>query len=461
MRTYKTMLLCALGLLGSSCAIGRSQSTTAGDDAEAGSTSDVSGTTAGSATGAVAPTPAAGQDANTVLSPVINTITNYTTIGRFYAVNANALTFALPASQIGGRFTGTSLAVSLSDTGYDYFDVILDGNTWVAPTFLATTGCLPVARAQAQSSNANAVTGCVRSVPAATAQTYVIATGLTPGNHTAWLVKRTEMYQGSGTSAVGQTTFYGFVLDANATLLTAPTPNTRHIDFIGDSAFTGYGAGQLMHDASDYCDFTAHNQDAATSVPYLTGKLLRADAVNVSASGQGIVDGVYDSNPNHLLPVLFEETLPPSAAPAYAFSTQADVVVITGGGDDLNGASGSGSFSDPNAFVAGYAQWLQKIRAHYPNALIVCGLTSGAQGADIATLGGALQKAVAMRKTLGDTKVVYFSFFMNDTSFTTYGDIAQKCGFYYGCKYHPSPAGAQWLAGRLATFVRGQMAWTE
>jgi hypothetical protein len=464
MRTSKTAALLCLALLCVSCAIGRTTDTSSGNDEESNTTSGVqttSVTTGGSTSGGTTPTPGTTQDGNDNVVAVSNSISNYTTIGRFYAANANALQFALPASQIGGRFTGTSLAVKFADTGYDYFDVILDGNTWVSTSFSATGGCLPVAQAQAINSNANAVTGCVRSVPATTPQTYVIATNLSPGNHTAWLIKRTEMYQGTGTSAVGQSTFYGFVLDANATLLTPPKANTRRIDFIGDSGFTGYGAGQLMHNANDYCDFTPANQDAAASVPYLTGQLLHADAINVSSSGQGVVDGVYDSNPNHLLPVLYEEILPPAASPAYAFTTQVDVVVIAGGGDDLNGASGSGSFTDPNAFVAGYASWLEKIRAHYPNALLVCTLTSGAQSADITTLGGALQQAVQMRKTAGDTKVVYYSFFMNETSFTTYTDIASKCSFYYGCKYHPSPAGALWLANRLATFIRGQTGWTD
>lgn len=470
MRTCHLKLICFFALGCVSCAVGGTQYTSSDTEtnvpvASGAQTAQTAETpvSSASASASAAPTPGDTQNGNNtvIATAVANTVANYTTIGRFYAADANSLTFALPTSQIGGRFTGTSLAVALSDTGHDYFDVVIDGNTWVAPVFSTAGGCLPLAQAQAQNSNVNAVTGCVRSLPASTPQTYVIATELAPGEHVAWLTKRTEMYQGQGSSAVGQSTFYGFVLDSNATLLSPPKPHARHIDFIGDSGFTGYGAAQLMHNANDYCDFSPANQDAAASVPYLTGQLLAADAINVSSSGQAVVHGAYDANPNHLLPVLYEQTLPPAPTPSYSFASQADVVVVAGGGDDLNGASGSGSFTDPNAFVAGYADWLSKIRGHYPDALVVCVLTSGAQGADIKTLGDAIQQAVQMQKKTGDNKVVYYSFFMNETSFTTYGDIAQQCGFYYGCKYHPSPAGAAWLAGRLASFIRAQMNWTN
>lgn len=468
MRNTHLWLTCVFMVQTAACAIGRTQDPA--DDQTKSGASTAGALSADGQTGASTasqlpdgsagtPTPGGAQSANDTIVAVPNVVANYTTTGRFSATNGNSLTFALPSSRIGGRFTGTTLALSLSDTGYDHFDVTLDGNTFVAPTYVAQTGCLALAEAQAQSSNANATSGCIATTPSTIAQTYVVATNLPPGQHTVWLTKRTEMYQGSGTGAVGQTSFYGFVLDANATLLTPPSPRPRLIDFVGDSGFTGYGAAQLMHNSNDYCDFTPGNQDAAASVPYLTGALLNADVVNVSSSGQGVVNGVYDTNKAHLLPVLYEETLPPATSPAFDFSVrQADVVVLAGGGDDLIGASGSGHFADPNAFVAGYVAWLQKIRSHYPKARIVCALTSGAQTGDIATLGGALQQAV---QTAADPNIVYYSFFMNETTLTTYSDIAAKCGFDYGCKYHPSPAGAQWLAGRLAAFIRAQMQWTN
>jgi hypothetical protein len=431
---------------------------TATGDVSGGGTA---GNTAGGTTTAFGGNDTAG-NTNTLLVPIANTLASYTTAGRFVARSTSAYTFALPTSRIGGNFTGTSLAVRMADTAYDYFDVILDGNVIVSTTAgAATPPCQPLSQAQITNPNATAYTGCFGTTPTTQPRLYTLATGLAPGNHTAWLIKRTEFYQGSGANAVGQSQFYGFVLDADATMLTPPPSRTRRIDFVGDSGFSGYGAGRIMHDASDYCDFTPANSDAAASVPFYTGEALKADITNVSSSGQGVVHSVYDANPNHLLPVMYEQSLPPSPTPLWNFVPQgADVVVLAGGGDDLNGASGSGTFTDPNAFVSGYVAWVQKVRSHYPDAYIVLALTSGAKTGDIVTLGGALQQVVAQVQAAGDTKVGYFNFFMYDPQYTTYTDIATALGVNFGCKYHPSPAGAKWLGERLARFIAEKMAWT-
>ncbi|RYF09179.1 MAG: hypothetical protein EOO40_07355, partial [Deltaproteobacteria bacterium] len=94
-----------------------------------GTTTAFGGNTAGNTTG----------NTNTPLLPIANTLASYTTVGRFVARSTSAYTFALPTSRIGGNFTGTSLAVRMADTAYDYFDVILDGNVIVSNTPGAAT----------------------------------------------------------------------------------------------------------------------------------------------------------------------------------------------------------------------------------------------------------------------------------------------------------------------------------
>jgi hypothetical protein len=471
MQKWFIYTLCTCSILNAACAVGRNEDSstqTANSGTTVGKTSDV-GTAAGGnpagggtlAGGALTSGTTTSAGDNTGLQPIANTPAAYTAVGRFVQQSGNALSFVLPTSRLGGSFSGTSLGVQMGDPNYDYFDVILDGNIIVSPNVAQNAPCLPLAAAQAINPNVDAYTGCFGTAASTTPRTFVVANNLAPGQHTAWLIKRTEFYQGSGTNGVGRPTFYGFVLDADATMLTPPARRDRRIDFIGDSAFTGYGAGHRMRDASDTCDFIASQQEAAASVPYYTGELLHADITNASASGQGVVHSTYDPTAAHLLPALYEEALPFSPTPAWAFSpTGADVVVVAGGGDDLDGASGSGTFPDPNAFVSGYAAWLGKIRAHYPQAFVVCALTAGAKTGDITTLGNAIQKAVAERQAAGDTKVAYFNFFMYDPQYTTYGDIATGLNLGYGCKYHPSPAGAAWLAQRLSRFIAEKMAWS-
>ena len=362
----------------------------------------------------------------------------YTLVGRYDATNPNNPVFELADSKVGVSFTGTSLSVNLGDTGTDTFAVFIDGAT--TPTILQT-------------------------LPNQTAS-YALK-GLAAGNHTVWMIKRTEFMQYGVSTGVGKTTLNGFTLDAGAAFLAPPAARSRHIDFIGDSGWTGFGAGTLVVPNGPDCAYDPLNQDAVNSVPQLTGDILSADIVNASSSGQGVFKSVYDTEPTHLLPLLYEEQMPPTSAPAWDFSRQsADVVALSAGGDDLAGDNGTGYFVDANgnkdggaAFIAAYTAWLARIRQHYPSATIVCVLSQSASGGDVATLGGAIQQAIANRAALGDTKVFYYNYFQNDPTYHTYDDIANGLGYGWGCLYHPSPAGAKWLAQRLAAFIASKMGW--
>ena len=354
----------------------------------------------------------------------------YAYVGRFDLSDPNAVMFAWPNSKIGASFTGTTLSVTLADSGTDYFNIVLDGQS----------------------------AGVVQTNPGTTPVTYPIASNLAAGTHTVWMTKRTEFMQSGGSTYVGITTFYGFNLQAGAHFATPPSTRPRHLDFIGDSAFTGFGAGQVMTPET-YCSYTPATQNADLSIPAYTAQILNAEIVNASSSGQGVYQSVYDNNNAHLLPVMYEETVPPSAAPAWNFNQwTADAVIISAGGDDLAGDSGSGTLPDPSAFLNAYVSWLARIRQHYPQALIVVVEAQSAKGTDIATLGNPLQQAVAARVSQGDSKVDFFSYYTG-TPYTDYDDAVTALGFEYGCGYHPSPAGALWLAQRLSTFIQSKTGW--
>lgn len=350
----------------------------------------------------------------------------YVYVGRFDQADPSAVRFAWPNSKIGASFTGSSLSVTLTDTGTDYFNVVLDGKTTVV----------------------------VQTNPGTTPVTYPIAQNLGAGTHTVWMTKRTEFMQAGGGTYVGTTSFHGFGLSAGGQFQTPPATRTRRLDFIGDSAFTGFGAGDVPP-----CTYTPGTQNADLSIPAYTGQDLDAEIVNASSSGQGVFQSVYDPDNDHLLPVMYEETVPPGAAPAWNFSQwTADAVVLSAGGDDLAGAPGSGTLPNPAGFTNAYIAWLARIRQHYPQAWIVVALAQSAKGADVVTLGGSLQQAVNTRVAQGDTRVVYFNYYTG-TPYTTYDDAASALGLNYGCSYHPSPAGAAWLAGRLSDFIKTKTGW--
>ena len=364
----------------------------------------------------------------------------YVFIGRFDQSDPRGPRFAFSGSRIGANFTGTSLAVVLSDSNTDLFNVVIDGDPAQAPTRI------------------------IKTQPGSTGVTYPLAKGLAPGNHSVWLTKRTEFSQSGDKASVGQTQFLGLVLEAGAQFLPPPARLRRRIDFVGDSAFTGYGADQVQKGPDSGCPYTPETQNEDASIPAYTARALQAEHINASASGKAVYRSFYDDNSSHTLPVVYEEILPFDTKSVWDFSQwTADAVVLSAGGDDVFGDSGSGTFPDRAAFVDADVAWMAKIRAHYPQAVIVNVMSPSAKLTDIALLGDALKEAVARRNAAGDAKVFYYSYFTDDKIYSTYDDLARGAGntqpLYWGCRYHPSAAGAHFLAQRLAAFMRPKLGW--
>lgn len=448
-------------------------------DAPAADPSSASGG-AGATIGAidvVTTAPMAGAQSNVIVDPRYP----WALVGRFDLTDPNAPKFGLPNSRIGVRFTGTSLAVKFADggatpdSGYDTFDVNIDGVDYAATAnqFLTTPGtpapCVP--QAQVPLVDGNNFPGCLlltRSADMNVPTTYPIAQNLDPNiEHVAWLTKRTEFYQGR----VGTVKMFGFVLDDGATLLAPPPYLRRRIEVVGDSSTAGYGSAQRSA-----CSYSERNSDGAIAIPAYLARYLRAEVVNLSSSGQGVYRSVYDKNTQHNLPVLYRAALP-LQSPAYDFNRDhVDVVVLSAGGDDLWGNAGAGYFNNNDAtvttsardnFVAAYTAWLTEIRSVRKDATIVCALSYAAFNQDIVTLGSALQDAVAARNNAGDTNVLYYTWFpandpnRNPKGYASINDAASPLGLPYGCSGHPQPKMSQYLAGLLAPVIAQKMGWTD
>ena len=218
-------------------------------------------------------------------------------------------TFRLqPGAAVHGvaRFEGTELSVSLDGTGSDHLDVEIDG---------AVVDVL---------------------TPSAGSGTYVLASGLTAGQHDVAITRRTESF-------FGITRFRGF---SGGTLVPTPAP-ARFIEFVGDSMTCGYG---VLGPGAE-CPFSADTEAETHAFGALTASALDAAHVAIAYSGKGVVRN-YGGDTDGLLPELYLRTFADDASSAYGFDQYVpDVVVINLGTNDY-------SVGDPGvAFEEQLAAW--------------------------------------------------------------------------------------------------------
>jgi hypothetical protein len=282
-----------------------------------------------------------------------------------------------------------------------------------------------------------------------------LVSGLPDGKHTIWLEKGNEPFNGAGVVNVT-----GFYLDPNAVFYAPPAPKSRRIETIGDSSFSSYG---VLGSPPGCNAIDLENADYA--IPALTAKLVDAEIINLSATGEGVVESQWDSStdPNHHLPYIYHHWIGHQYSPLWDFHVPMDVVLVSGGGDDIIGDSGNGAFSNPNVFITTYANMLLDIRSHYSKASIYAIMSPNAKWNDRTTMMNALKAAVAQAQASqpgGDPNILFFDYFANDPNgWTSYDDVANTGGYGWGCAYHTSMTGSQWLADRLAANIKSHMVW--
>jgi lysophospholipase L1-like esterase len=317
-------------------------------------------------------------------------------VGRVDATDPNAAKFAWSGTGVVARFEGTSVGVRLS-TGQEY-TVVVDG--MVRPKLVPVSGTTP------------------------------IAMGLAAGAHTVELYRRTE-------GAQGVSTFMGF--DFGGGMLLAPPAVTRRLEFIGDSITCGYGnEGPDMN-----CPFTPETENHYLAYPSLTARALNAEVSTIAWSGKGVAcnygdDAASCTNP---LPTYYERILPDQATPAWDFSKFVpDAVVVNLGTNDLS------TTTDPTQaeFETAYRALLEKIRAKYPTAHILC--TNGPMlgGEDLTTVRSYLTNVVTA---------------MADVKISTFGIDAQDGTDGYGCDWHPSLARHEKVAAVVTAAIKAKLGW--
>jgi lysophospholipase L1-like esterase len=323
-------------------------------------------------------------------------------VGRVDASNTNAVKFAWSGTGFVGTVNGTKISVKLQTEGATssaFFQPVIDGN--------------PGSRLQ------------VMSGPA---QTVVLGSGLSAGDHTVELYRESEgMY--------GDTIFSGFV---DGSLKGAPSASGRLIEIIGDSISAGYGnLGNEVHPPWDNtCTFSLDTESAYLAYGSKLGRALNAEVSVIARSGWGMYRDGSGSTAG-VLSSIYDNTLGTQNAPRWDFTRKADAVLIDLGTNDSNKGDPGQPYED--AYVA----FLHTVRSRYPNAWIF--LTIGPMTSD--------PLLTQMRTHL--THVVST---MNDGKIAAV-DMATQDSTSTGCDYHPNVAEDTIMAGVLATAIKAKLGW--
>lgn len=205
--------------------------------------------------------------------------------------NTPTYTYSWPGVYFEAAFVGTAVDLKLNDSN-NILNIIVDGQ---APVVLARPG----------------------------KKTYSI-NNLTEGKHHIRLEKRTETQYGTGT-------FEGFFVPRHSQAITLEKPK-RSMEFIGDSAVTGYGIRSPGRECSDEEIFSF--SDTQITYAALTAKTFSADYQINALSGFGVVRNYNGGVPGQTFLSLYPYTLNDKGA-LYQSNWSPDIIVIGLGGNDF------------------------------------------------------------------------------------------------------------------------------
>lgn len=242
-----------------------------------------------------------------------------------------------------------------------------------------------------------------------------LAENLPQGDHTFQVVRQTESFYGQATLCA---------IELTGQLKSRPADRPLYMEFLGDSITVGLGnlCLGLPQPASDYSE----NQDGTQSYAYLTAQALGADISVLARSGIGAYHGWDGGNP--ALPPMYESIsyYRDKTAP-WAFSRQADIVVINLGTNDLwTGGSSS-------ALTQAMQDFMRQVRQKNPRAAIVW--AAGGIMADY------LDEAADAVNRLGGAAKNYYV-------------CPLPCGPNKGGNGHPTAEQHQSMADSLVAFLR-------
>lgn len=214
--------------------------------------------------------------------------------------NGGDVSFDWSGTSFECRFTGGSLAMRVSDTKKNYYNLTVDGrDAGVVTTF-------------------------------GTDSVVVLAEKLGRGEHTVRMQKRTEGEQ-------GRTTIHAFLLDRGGRLLPASPAPGRHIEFIGNSLTCGYGTEGLSKDEP----FKPQTENCNKAYACIIARYFGADYTLIAHSGRGAARNYGDKNTTsqNTMADRIANTFDEAAEPAWDFAAspyRPDLVVINLGSNDFS-----------------------------------------------------------------------------------------------------------------------------
>lgn len=253
--------------------------------------------------------------------------------GRTHAPGDGSVSFDWSGTYLTCRFTGGYLAMRVTDTKRNYYNLYIDGRLQPHPVVTHGTDSL-----------------------------VVLARDLSFGEHLIRLQKRTEGEQ-------GRTTIHAFTLSASGKLLPAQARRERLIEFIGDSLTCGFGTEGAGKDDP----FLPETEDCNDAYACMLARLFDADYTLVAHSGRGLVRNYGDPEPVsasgtlvHRVGNLYDEC--DTLAWDYAAARRPDAVVVNLGTNDFS------TRPHPSAeqFKAGYARLVDHLRRVYGPVPVVC-----------------------------------------------------------------------------------------
>jgi hypothetical protein len=320
-------------------------------------------------------------------------------VGRMDTTDAAGPRFAWSGSGMIARFSGTTVGVKLG--GGQEYTVLIDGE--LEDKLVPSSGVSPIAE------------------------------GLTAGEHTVELYRRTEAGQG-----VSQ--FLGFDF-GQGMLLGPPAAPNRRLEVIGDSITCGYG----NEGADMNCGFTPETENHYATYAALSARDVGADLVTVAWSGKGMVCNYGDDASSCVdpLPDRYDLTLPDQPASVWDFSYQPHAVIINLGTNDFS------TNDDPTQmeFEDAYAAFLEHLRSKYADAWILCTIGPMLSGSDLDAARTDIAGAVTQRTQAGDAKVKTFEL------------TPQDGADGYGCDWHPSLATHEKMATVLTAELKSTLGW--
>jgi lysophospholipase L1-like esterase len=327
---------------------------------------------------------------------------NIVLIGRFDLRDNGGPRCAWSGSRIRVKFSGSAANVLLKDAGANCVQVLIDGK----PTSVLTMK------------------------PDQTV--YEAATGLSDGEHSLELFKRTE--------AFGSTIqLLGFQLEAGKKLLPAEPAATRRIEIIGDSITCGYGnesANQNEH-------FTPATENNYLAYGPVAARAVKADCVQIAWSGKKLA-------PDNSIVELYDLALPVDKFSVWDFSKWVpDAVVINLGTNDF----GRGN-PDEKMWTTAYQDFIKHIRKNYPKAHIF--LAVGSMMSDfwpkdqkaLTTVKNYLNAIIDAESKAGDKNIHFLEFTPQDGNADGLGG-----------DWHPSVKTHQKMADKLVEALKKELGW--